>query len=208
MTEEKDADLIMNLFATWPADITAHLVSFLPTQSLPSFAASCRACNDAVAHDEHWQVRYLDRWQQPNVEVSSWRTQYKNARSIDGILYVCGLRAGSRHDVGPNLLHEHGADGQPVEADFYSTMSRRLRFTQATPGACHFLGVCDGSLYAWGSPRTPRSRVEGLQIHRVSMGILPRIGDPISIPTVVPYCCDGPHSHPLDRAGIIKQIST
>ena len=140
------------------------------------------------------------------MKVSSWRTQYKNAHSIDGILYVCGLRAGSRHDEGPNLLHEHGADGQPVEADFYSTMSRRLRFTQATPGACHFLGVTDGSLYAWGSPRTPRSRVEGLQIHRVSMGILPRIGDPISIPTVVPSCCDGPHSHPLDRAGKIKQI--
>ena len=44
------------------------------------------------------------------------------------------------------------------------------------------------------------------EIHRVSMGILPRIGDPISIPTVVPYCCDGPHDHPIDRAGEIKQI--
>ena len=38
------------------------------------------------------------------------------------------------------------------------------------------------------------------------MGILPRIGDPISIPTVVPSCCDGPHVNPLDRAGKIKQI--
>jgi alpha-tubulin suppressor-like RCC1 family protein len=38
------------------------------------------------------------------------------------------------------------------------------------------------------------------------MGILPRIGDPISIPTVVPSCCDGPHIHPLDQAGEIKQI--
>ena len=124
---------------TWPADITAHLVTFLPLQSLPSFASTCRAWNDSVARDGHWQVRYLDRWQQPNVKVSSWRTQYKNAHSIDGILYVCGLLG----DPPTAPTHLHGADGQPVEADFYSTMSHRLRFTQATPGACHFLGVSD-----------------------------------------------------------------
>jgi len=212
VNEETDAELIMNLFATWPAEIIYHLISFLPTQSLPSFAATCRACNEAVAHDEHWQARYLDRWQQPNVKVSSWRTQYKNAHSIDGILYVCGLRAGYINDPGGTPVYGpseymHGAEGQPVEADFYSTMSRRLRFTQATPGACHFLGVADGKLYAWGSPRGKENTgVRRDQIHRVSMGILPRIGDPISIPTVVPSCCDGPHSHPLDRAGKIKQI--
>jgi hypothetical protein len=77
---ETDAELIMNLFATWPAEIIYHLISFLPTQSLPSFAATCRAWNEAVAQDKHWQVRYLDRWQQPTVEVSSWRTQFKNAQ--------------------------------------------------------------------------------------------------------------------------------
>jgi hypothetical protein len=62
-----------------------YLVSFLPTQSLPSFAASCRACNEAIAHDEHWQEGYLNRWQQPTVDVSSWRTHFKNAH-IDGML--------------------------------------------------------------------------------------------------------------------------
>ena len=199
---ETDAELIMNFFATWPAEVAALLISFLPMQTLPSFAASCRACNEAVAHDEHWQARYLHRWQQPTVEVSLWRTQYKNAHSIDGILYVCGLLG----DPPTAPTHLHGADGQPIEANFYSTMSHRLRFTQATPGAAHFLGVSDGSLYAWGSPHGLKGSGVGGQLYRVSMGILPRIGDPISIPTVVPSCCDGPHIHPLDQAGEIKQI--
>ena len=64
---ETDAELIMNFFATWPAEVAALLISFLPMQTLPSFAASCRACNEAVAHDEHWQERYLHRWQQPHL---------------------------------------------------------------------------------------------------------------------------------------------
>jgi hypothetical protein len=60
-------------------------------QSLPSFAATCRACNDAVANEGHWQIRYLDRFgsssSQPptttNVEVSSsWLTQYKSMQHI------------------------------------------------------------------------------------------------------------------------------
>jgi alpha-tubulin suppressor-like RCC1 family protein len=210
-TNETDSEQrAMNFFfATWPAEIISHLISFLPTQSLPSFAASCRACNEAVAHDEHWQERYLNRWHQPTVEISSWRTQFKNSHNIDGILYVCGLRAAPGDNGPPGVIHSelYGAEGQPVEADFYSTMSHRLRFTQATPGACHFLGVSDGSLYAWGSPLGLRnSGVRRDQIHRVSMGILPRIGDPISTPTVVPTCCDGTHHHPIYEAGKIKQI--
>jgi alpha-tubulin suppressor-like RCC1 family protein len=40
------------------------------------------------------------------------------------------------------------------------------------------------------------------------MGILPRIGDPISTPTVVPTCCDETHHDPMPiyEAGKIKQI--
>ena len=69
---------MMNTFvATWSEEVTSHLISYLPMQSLPSFAATCRAFNDAVANEGHWQVRYLNRWQNyPTVEVSSWRMQY------------------------------------------------------------------------------------------------------------------------------------
>ena len=74
----------------WPEEVTSHLVSYLPMQSLPSFAATCRACNDAVANEGHWQVRYLDRFGSrlpsvllPDVEALSWRTQFKNAHLIE-----------------------------------------------------------------------------------------------------------------------------
>jgi alpha-tubulin suppressor-like RCC1 family protein len=203
-------------FAEWPTDVTSDILSRLPLDSLPAVAAVCRAWRDAVDGDEHWKVRYLQRWQHPKTVgdwCPRWRSRFVCAHRVDGMLYVCGLRSAPGDDDGPT--HVHGVEGRPVEADFYPAMSRRLRFAQAAPGAKHFLGVdSDGVLYAWGSPRGIRgSGVGGSQVHRASMGILPRIGRVISVPTEVPHCCVGPHMMILDeknwrtlRAGDVKQI--
>ena len=193
-------------FATdaWPPDVTAHLLARIPLYSLTSAAAVCHAWRDAIASDEHWQVRYLQHWQRPKI-VGGWRAQFKSAHHIDGVLYLCGLRA-APGDEGPTHVH---AEGRPVEADFYLAMSRRLRFTHAAPGAKHFLGLAsDGVLYAWGSPRGLQgSGVGGSRVHRVSMGILPRIGNQISIPTEVPSCCEHPREPmSIQMAGNIKQV--
>jgi hypothetical protein len=72
--------------ATWPEEVTSHIISYLPLQSLPSFAATTchHACNDdAVTNERHWQIRYLDRFGSrllvlPDVEVLvSWRMHYE-----------------------------------------------------------------------------------------------------------------------------------
>jgi alpha-tubulin suppressor-like RCC1 family protein len=154
-----------------------------------------------VARDGHWRARYLWRWRRPKTVATSWRSQFMGSHRVDGMLHVCGLRAD-----GPT--HAHDAEYRPVEAAFYPATSRRLRFAQAAPGANHFLGVAsDGALYAWGSPRGNRSRgVCESRIYRVWMGILPRIGDQISVLTEVPSCRCGLQCIPLNRAGEIKQI--
>jgi hypothetical protein len=69
--------------ASWPEEVTSHIISYLPLQSLPSFAATSRACNDAVTNERHWQIRYLDRFLAADYQcylqegLVSWRMHYE-----------------------------------------------------------------------------------------------------------------------------------
>ena len=198
------------MLAGWPTDVTAELFARLPLGSLRAAAAVCRAWHEAVDNDAHWHLRYLYRWQPTTVDSGDWRSKYLSAHQVDGILYACGLRA-SPGDDGPTHLGD--AAGRPVEAAPHSAMPHRLRFTQAVPGAKHFLGLSsEGVLYAWGSPRGLQgSGVSGHSIHRAAMGIPPRIGQQISIPTEVatrraPRYSLRSEPESLDRAAEIKQI--